>query len=155
MDEDERRKAASLWKHKVVRPRLWQLDRQWFDSQLNALHSQTTIPYQMLVPSFVAFPTGLLWAPWGPTTLRFFKAWCVCRVTGCIPLCLWECGGLVLDLEVCPLCAMRGADLLHIVTACPGTYQFLHQAPQGSAHGILQWVLVGSGDADLLHTKVS
>ena len=150
-----RRKAVSTWKHKVVVPRVRLIEQQWFTEQLAGLQCEAVVPYQLLAPATYAYPLGLLWAAWGPTTWRFFRAWCVARATGRIPLGLWDCGQLVRVLDVCPLCGMPDVGLLHIVAICAHTGQLRQFAPVGSPYDILFWVLAGSGDTRQLHSMVS
>ena len=154
-DPSTRRKAVSTWKHKVVLPRIKQIDEEWFQAQLDALPADGFLSYVGVAPSRVPFSPGLVWAPWGPTTWRFFRAWCVARATSCLPLPLWECGRLVSSLPVCPLCGGLDADLVHILAICPNTRRFRTWEDNDSPPAVSLWVLRGSGDPQLLHSMVS
>ena len=154
-DPIARRRVVTLWKHKVVWPALRRMDDQWFKAQLEAIPAVSPLHYGLLAPRRLPFATGLLWAPWGPTMWRFFKLWCIARITGWIPLALGDRPVVVASLEWCPLCGCEGVDLVHVVACCSGTLRYRENAPLGEPNDVLLWVLRGSGFPEQLHAMVS
>ena len=70
--------------------RLQALEQQWFQTQIALLNDEGLIPYAELLPMREPFRAGIVWAPWGKTMWRFYRAWTVARITGTIPATVWS-----------------------------------------------------------------
>ncbi len=137
-----------------MRPAIQASERQWFCQQLARLNEDGAIPYAELLPLWQPFRASLRWAPWGKTQWRFFRAWCVARITTRVPLAVWGHGGLPLELNPCPLCSARSADLAHLVGECASTTKYREEGSWASSSEVLKWCLEGAGDMADLRARV-
>ena len=121
-DPARRRAAVLRWKRKYVVPRIREVELTWFREQIVALNDDGLIPYKKLLPIHGPFRPGLVWAPWGKTMWRFYRAWAIARITGRLPVEAWGMGEALAASTLCPLCEeITGASLLHLVASCQGT----------------------------------
>ena len=126
---------------------------EWFYTQLAALNNEALIPYRELVPLRQPHSMALQWAPWGRTLWRFYRAWCLARVTGCLPWSIWGRGGNPRSLDSCPLCGTLGADLRHAVACCPGLSKYRTHIPV-CCPDVLRWALAPTEDLESLRPRV-
>ena len=85
---------------------------------------------------------------------RFFKAWCVARAVGGVPLAVWGFGGVPKLMTRCPACGAVLVGLKHVIEVCPATESFRRSVAQNVAAVTLDWSLEGCGEVDALRERV-
>ena len=144
----------------VVMPCVRRQEEVWFNVQLAGLNDGGLVPYACLVPLHQPFDLELRWASWGKTMWRFFKAWCVSRVTLCIPMVVWgrACpggrSGLVGHLQRCSLCGVASAGLAHVLSTCPALQVHRLALPLDMLPVSVACMLSYEGDFFALEAKV-
>ena len=156
LDAKVRKQQVKAWKDRVVAPAVRRKEDEWFLEQVSKLNSSALIPYSELLPLRAAFPNRQRWAPWGRTMRRFYRAWCIARMTGGLPMVAWEGrnGGIPLMLEPCPLCGAASVDLVHLVAVCTGTAAYATCIPIGSGVRKLRWLLEIPDSMEVFRVKV-
>ena len=124
----------------------------WFKGALATLNNLGYISYGELVPLRQPWRASIVCATWGGTMWKFFRAWCLCRFTGGLPLVLWELGDVPGVLPACPGCGRDMVGLKHIVEDCSMTARHRASVLGGMDRDILLWAL--SGDADVARLKI-
>ena len=84
--------------------------------------SNQTWPYVDFQPFPERLPDILLRLDWGPQTWYFYRAWSITRVLGKLPLAVFGGNDPPRCVSFCPLCGCSSADVLHVLHACPATW---------------------------------
>ena len=126
----------------------------WFQAAVGELNNQGVVNYAELVPLRQPWKPSLKWAPWGPCMWRFFRAWCVCRAWGSMPLAVWGCGRVVEILAKCWLCGETLVGLRHLLQDCRSTAVHRSRLPPAAKGGVMQWALEETADVEELRTRV-
>ena len=58
------------------------------------------------------------------------------------------------ELNPCPLCSARSADLAHLVGECASTTKYREEGSWASSSEVLKWCLEGAGDMADLRARV-
>jgi hypothetical protein len=153
-DPVRRKHALRAYRQKVVMPRARVREIAWFQEKLADLNKEGIVNYAEIVPLRTPWRASLKWASWGPCMWRFFKAWCVARATGGVPLEVWGHGGVPKVMAKCPACKGVLVGLRHVIQGCPSTEVYRRSLPDEVGAGTLQWALVGCGDVDILRQRV-
>ena len=146
--------ALKAWKHRVVLPAIWRTESEWFYEQLAKLNNDGLIPYIDLLPLRRPWSLAVRWAPWGSTMWRFYRAWCISRVTGSVPMMVWGRGEAAVELESCSLCGLRGVGLWHILVECRELLSHRVDLPHGARAGLPAWALESCESVPELELRV-
>ena len=142
-------------------PKVRAREHEWFLSQLAGLNKEGLLPYSELLPINGPFCPGRVWAPWGKTMWRLYRAWCLARIKLEIPTEIWfRQTGSFPDIA-CPMCGeLVPATLFHLLVACPSTQDMrrtvVHECGLGMLDGraFFLWALADTADLDCLRRKV-
>ena len=85
---------------------------------------------------------------------RFFRAWCVCRISRRLPLAVWGVGGIVETLACCPGCGERWVGLRHVLEDCTDTERQREGLPRKTKGAEEEWSLQSERDLTALRQKV-
>ena len=98
------------------------------------------VDYAELVPLRQPWPFDMRTAPWGRGRWKQFRAWCLARASGGLPLVVWGAGGIPTMLPACPFCGVA-ADLRHVLRECRGTVALRSALPGCAAHDAAAWAM--------------
>jgi hypothetical protein len=130
-DAAQRKRHLQSYKHKVIKPAAEAKEAAWFIAQLSRLNEEGVVDYAEIVPLRQPWPVEMRVVQWGRGRWRQFRAWCLARSSGALPLVVWGAGDLPRMLPVCPFCGAV-ADLRHILNVRQGTAD-LREDLRGSA----------------------
>ena len=137
--------AKYKWREVVLAVR--RQEETWFRQQLAGLNDDGLVPYRELVPLRQPWSFSLRWARWGRVMWKFFRWWCVARITMKIPVQdLWSVS-LASTLSTCWLCGAVNVDLHHVLEECRGTAGPRSEAGVDEG-GASTWALKGDGSIE-------
>ena len=110
----ERKSHARRFRQKIIYPAL----REYDDYYYRSAGATKDWPYPDLQRRRDSFSEDLLLASWSTQEWHQFSVWSLIRVTGRVPLPLYDVDFFPDTLDVCPLCGMEKADLSHALCAC-------------------------------------
>ena len=90
----------------------------------------------------------------GSLHVALFRAWCVCRISGGLPLAVWGAGGVVELLARCPGCGMTLVGARHVLQECPDIEAHRRGLPLGARGVEALWALTGDAEPEALRKKV-
>jgi len=94
-----------------------------FDSSALRLVTETSAwPYASFPPQSASFADSLLYADWGVSTWKFYRAWAAIRVLGRWPLAVFGAGDTPRCLDACPLCGAPDVEISHLLLSCDSCY---------------------------------
>ena len=129
----------------VVKPRLWELEHQWFQQQLGSLNTDGLIPYSQLVPLRCVWTPHERWAQWPPSLWAMHRIWVLARIISGTPILSLATQQFVTRFPWCPLCGHNSAvGLMHVVCTCVGTADLRQGASlltEAEAYSFLQNIL--------------
>jgi hypothetical protein len=149
----QRKGHLSKYKEKVVVPAMRRVEVTWFMQQLSRLNEEGTVNYSELVPMRQPWARDLRLAMWGRGRWRQFRAWCLARASGKIPLVVWGAGGLLVALPACPFCNCT-ANLEHFIRYCPGMEDLRSTLPNSAAVDQAAWTMRGVSVAAGLELRI-
>ena len=154
VDGKLRKEMVLAYRQKVVMPRARAKELRWFNEALAALNNEGYINYAELVPVRKLWKPSMKWAGWGHCMWRFFRAWCVCRITGGVPLAVWGAGRVVMFLPICPGCGATLVGLKHILQDCNELARHRDGLPLAARGRETMWALAGDAHVETLRHKV-
>ena len=122
-DASVRRLLLRQYRNSFVTPVLLAYD----DASFNNAACSSPWPYGVFDAAFPHSQLAALRLEWDLHMWQLFRAWSVVRVTGRIPLLLFDCGDLVQTLAICPLCGVPAVDISHLFADCDGTFDLYAQ----------------------------
>jgi hypothetical protein len=149
-----RKQALRAYRQRVVMPKARDREIKWFQEKLAGLNDEGLIHYAELVPLRTPWRASMRWAAWGPCLWRFFKAWCVARAVGGVPLAVWGRGGVPKVMARCPACGSVLVGLRHMIEECPATATYRRCLPEDARPVTLRWALMGCADVNVLRLKI-
>ena len=135
LDPQIRKSRVRQWKVLVVAPRIRRMEDDWFREQLASLGAEQVVPLTVLLPIWQPTPPSIRWARWGKTMWRFYRARCVARVSGGIPLVVWGFKEAPTTLKTCPFCGCSDVGLWHFLQVCAGTSQYRCEMGTSNSNG--------------------
>ena len=152
---EARRKKAQEYKRRIVLPRFQERESEWFRSEIQKAVANGRLNHPELAPARSRWLPSLRWAEWGPTHWKYYRAWVLVRLTGGIPLTVWDAGEVMAFLPRCPLCGHASAGVIHLALECRGVEDVRAEAraTAGAQELTEEWLLQG-GAADAVRIKV-
>jgi hypothetical protein len=148
-----RKTLLGSYRKRVVMPRVRAADLHWFRTGIQSKGVGGLVPFQSIAPPLRPWSTSVKHLRWGRVMWRFFRAWTIARITGRLPLCVWDDQALEAVLARCPACGMNVVGLRHVLCNCVFNADLRHALPFVEG-GLLQWSLTGCRDVATLRMKV-
>ena len=96
----------------------------------------------------------IAYLPHADALMKFFEAWCICRLSEGLPLVLWGVGGVPGFLPRCPCCQGSLVGLVHILSHCPRTAEFREDLPAEARPNLVRWAFGGEAEVGRLRAKI-
>ena len=118
--QDAAKRAVVCWKRQVLMPAVWKIESAWFQQQAQkwTLRHCTWAGGPLAASNF---GSALLSVVWDRCMWKYFRMWCLARMTDNVPFGILGSRGQQ-HIGKCPLCEDADADLSlqHLLYECAG-----------------------------------
>ena len=118
--QDAAKRAVACWKRQVLMPAVWKIESAWFQQQAQkwTLRHCTWAGGPLAASNF---GSALLSVVWDRCMWKYFRMWCLARMTDNVPFGILGSRGQQ-HIGKCPLCEDADADLSlqHLLYQCAG-----------------------------------